>query len=573
MVSWPGKNLVSIHVRGSSLGAGALAVRQASTTLFPVARRRGGAASSMLERFAAPRDAGRLRCSFGDRRLFGSKATLVAAAVAGSSCWLRSSRLQRALHAKGSVACLASSAAVREQRVFRPQYKFVSVADEAKAEDGRESLPEMSLDGGGQAEFEYYWAMNSQPCILDEWVERCSHPQVNAEAYWYNTRTGDIVWQRPDVGRSDGETMDLTMDKLSGDGPAWKMSITELKEALAYGKEKELGLSYKELARRAVAEYEQFVPRVLSWHDFQYITFWFFGGLKKEEQRSGPRDSSFFRKGASSSMFAPRPFFDEAAKLIGERLGQMHPIPMTYFIWTFTRAGIVLPQLMTAIGDHFCDGHIPMCDRCSLGTMLWNFGKQRVSHDKFFEDAAVELSRPNRVRSWAPRNYQNAILAYSWNKHQNQRCFDALVSGMRRLMDGHKQVGPKLDRALLFPYTCKDGSEVLADSFRISSLTVILGALHRMAVQGSAMDASATSMVDYVCRSVKRSPPMMRENGDACQFFAELASYARDVPTLNIRHLLAADSLNYSLMCKNASPSQKQQLQEALRRIDVEVQL
>ena len=59
-------------------------------------------------------------------------------------------------------------------------------------------------------------------------------------------------------------------------GPVWNMGIEELKELLSTpGAVENHGLSWQDIARRACAEYENFAPRVLSWHDYQHITFWY----------------------------------------------------------------------------------------------------------------------------------------------------------------------------------------------------------------------------------------------------------------------------------------------------------
>lgn len=73
------------------------------------------------------------------------------------------------------------------------------------------------------------------------------------------------------------------------------------------------------------------------------------------------------------------------------RLRWMHPINLTYFVWTFVRADVVLPEFMAAIGDHLSHGRLPECDRCALATMVWNYGKMSVRHDLLFESAAEEL--------------------------------------------------------------------------------------------------------------------------------------------------------------------------------------
>jgi len=152
---------------------------------------------------------------------------------------------------------------------------------EAPATD---ALPPLSADGGSQAEFEKYWARNAEPQKYGgKWVERMSHPQVNIESYWYNESSGEIRWTRPKPARKlAAEGADDGLQELAGDGPEWQMSIMELKEALHDGRDKSLGLRADKLAERAVAEYENFVPRVLSWHDYQHHTFWFFGGMKRK---------------------------------------------------------------------------------------------------------------------------------------------------------------------------------------------------------------------------------------------------------------------------------------------------
>merc|ERR1712087_175599 len=112
------------------------------------------------------------------------------------------------------------------------------------------------------------------------------------------------------------------------------------------------------------------------------------------------------------------------------RLHRMHPICLTYLVWTFSRAEVVIPEFMRYVGDHLCQGYLPMMDRCSLGTMVWNFNNQGISHNRLFEDAAMELSRPNRVRSLAPRNFQNVTIAYSRRYHMNWKLVNALARGM-----------------------------------------------------------------------------------------------------------------------------------------------
>jgi len=393
----------------------------------------------------------------------------------------------------------------------------------------------MSRDGGSQAEFEEYWTWNAVPHPLASgWVERRAHPQVNTEPFWYHEATSATAWQRP-LGAEELKGQAATrrssgggMPELTGEGPEWKMGIEDLKAALAAGRSESLGLQIAELARRAVAEYEQFQPRVLSWHDYQHITFWFFGGLKRRQRSPGTK--SFFegRSGAGRELFADDAFFQAAAELIRERLGQMHPINLTYFVWTFTRAGVVLPELMESVGNHLCEGLLPTLDRCSLGTMVWNFTKQGVRHDRLFAAAARELCRPNRTRSLAARNFQNVMIAYSRRDYWDEELYDALATGIPRLLDTHDPRQAKCERSLLFSYTCKDGFEVLADSFRINNLTVILRCFLRVPVKGPAMERCVASMADYVRRSGECSPRMMREPSDLEEFVLALAGAAAD---------------------------------------------
>jgi len=388
------------------------------------------------------------------------------------------------------------------------------------------ALPPMSADGGSQEEFEKYWDSNTEPQRYGgNWVERLSHPQVNIEPYWYNESSGETRWTKPKPARKlRAKETDDGLQALAGDGPEWEMSIMELKEALHDGRDKSLGLRTEQLAQRAVAEYENFVPRVLSWHDYQYHTFWFFGGMKRKRRAtSGSR--SFFDQtgGASNELFASREFFLAAAEVLMSRLHRMHPICLTYFIWTYTRAGVVVPELMEKVGTHLCNGLLPTMDRCSLGTMVWNFTKQGVRHDHLFADATKELSRPNRLRSLSARNFQNVIIAYSRGGYLHPELFEAMARGIPRLLDLHDPKLPKNERHVLFAYTCKDGSEVLADSFRISNLTVILKGFAKMRPPVPSMERTLGSMADYVRRSQERSPAMMRDKDDVPDFLGVFA--------------------------------------------------
>lgn len=437
--------------------------------------------------------------------------------------------------------------------------------------DGGFSMPPISLDGGRQEEFEEYWSYNNETPRRFEggWIERRSHPQINVQPYWYNEATGELSWHRPDAAPigPHASVVEDGLEELSGTGPEWDMSVKELKAALAAvgGVASSAGLRNVELARRAVATYEEFLPRVLSWHDYQYLTFWFFGGLSKETDRGRDKGAkSFFQGSASRELFAEDAFFHEAARVMMGRLHRMPPINLTYFIWTFARPKIVVPDFMEVVGHHFCEGRIQMFDRCSLGTMVWNYSNLGVRHDRFFNDCADELARPNRVRSLAPRNYQNSFIAYSRMQHWDERLFAAMAGGMIRLLDGHDPKSPKCARTLLFSYTCKDGSEVPADAFRIGSLSVIYKTFKQLGVTGPQFEKTVASFLYFARRSVERSPPFMREPGDACTLLLELARGVAERKGPDIAHMLAQEDL--AALCYGAPDRTVDQLRHALRR-------
>ena len=64
------------------------------------------------------------------------------------------------------------------------------------------------------------------------------------------------------------------------------------------GHASDFGFSTEELARRACFEFESWLPRVLSWHDYQYRCFWFFGGKDSVDKNrdSGGNAKSFFQR-------------------------------------------------------------------------------------------------------------------------------------------------------------------------------------------------------------------------------------------------------------------------------------
>lgn len=452
---------------------------------------------------------------------------------------------------------------------FQPQfYNFVSPMRVDRS-DERRKLPAMSTDGGNEEEYEIYWAVNRRNRECEGWVEKMAHPQVNAETYWYHRSSGDIVWERPDVFRTGNERdCAVKESKIDGVGPVWEFSIKDLKAVMRSGDAEDYGLRTEDLARRACAEFENFVPRVLSWHDYQYVCFWFFGGMDNKDEHGGRGSSnSFFSSGGNDKLFASKAFFDAAETVLLERMEteRMHPINLTYFIWTFTRAGYAKPKLMQSVGDFLCDkGLIPMFDRCSLGTMVWNFSKMGVRHDRFFEASALEACRPNRVRSLAPRNYQNIMIAFSRQRHWNEKLVDAMARGTRRLLDSHDPQQPKTDKSVLFSYVCRDGSEVPADAFRITSCTVVAKAFREMRAYGEVVERMMASMLDYTVRSVERSPAMMREPGDACGFLKQLALVV-EAGILDVGHLVSG--ANFSELCAGAPERELQQLRQVLRRV------
>lgn len=212
-------------------------------------------------------------------------------------------------------------------------------------------------------------------------------------------------------------------------------------------------------------------------------------------------------------MFENRAFFDaaEAVLLVRMDTERMHPINLTFFIWTFARAGYVKPTLRQCVGEILCNKElIPIFDRCSLETMVWIF-KMDVRNVLFFQASAREACRPNHLRSLAPRDFQNIMIAFNRQRHWSEKLVDAMASGIRRILEVHDSKQPKTDTAVLFSYVCRDGSEVPADAFRISSCTVIAKAFREMRAYGTVVERMLASMLDYAVRSAERSPAMMRE--------------------------------------------------------------
>lgn len=358
---------------------------------------------------------------------------------------------------------------------------------------------------------------------------------------------------------------------LEGQGPAWELSVQELQTALKGSPEdrQRLGLCYEELAKRAVYEYEKWMPRVLSWHDYQYNTFWYFGGSGEKDEgacSSGSSSKSFFSaaKENGRELFAEDCFFEVLARLAIKRLLHIHPISITYLVWTFARAGVCDKVFMEAVGDHFCDGLLPTLDRCSLGTIIWCFYQLSVPHKRLFQEAAAELMRPVRLRSLAPRNFQNVLIAYSRMQTSEPGFAATMARGMTRLLRGHDPRSSKCDRSLLFSYTCCNGDEVPADCFHISSLTIIARSYELLKAREPEVEDCYEAMADYVLRSIDRSPPKMREPGDAAQFALALARCAEGLP--RIERLLDKFLDRLPDVCRGAPQRTLNQLWEALQR-------
>jgi len=115
----------------------------------------------------------------------------------------------------------------------------------------------------------------------------------------------------------------------------------------------------------------------------------------------------------------------------------------------------------------------------------------------------------------------------------------------------------------LFSYTCRDGSEVLADSFRISGLTVIVKAFCDLHARTSHVERCMVSVLKYTCKSIERSPGMMRELGDACGLVRQVGFYAEaGVPTL----VPALRTLDFERLAQGADERSVAQMRHALRR-------
>ena len=313
-------------------------------------------------------------------------------------------------------------------------------------------LPPMSADGGGEDEFQEYWEWFQKPQSWPEgWIERRTHPQVGVRPYWYNTGTRQTVFEPPAcLENQSSEPIQRREEPLEIEGAVADLSVKELRQKLQDPEEIErLALTDDALACRAVWEYETFIPRVLSWHDYQYNTFWFFIDDRDEKGKRGGRGQGFFGAEADKNkkMFAHHGFFEAVAEVASQRLEKIHPINLVYLLWTFTRAGVRAQRFFNQAADHFCNGLLPSLDRCGLGTLVWCYAKQRFRHHRLFDEAAKELQRAVRVRSLAPRNFQNTMIAFRWygmGRASQRSLIDMLAAWLPRMLDDHDERRPKL---------------------------------------------------------------------------------------------------------------------------------
>merc|ERR1711920_697342 len=115
---------------------------------------------------------------------------------------------------------------------------------------------------------------------------------------------------------------------------------------------------------------------------------------------------------------------------------------------------------------------------------------------------AQEIKRPMRLRTLAPRNFQNSMIGFGRMIFQDSELFDKLAWGIRRLVENHDPVTPKTKTEVLFSYTCLSGAEVPADAFRISGLATIAREFEKIGASGSHVERCLTSMAKYVWRSI-----------------------------------------------------------------------
>jgi len=162
------------------------------------------------------------------------------------------------------------------------------------------------------------------------------------------------------------------------------------------------------------------------------------------------------------------------------------------------------------------------------------------------------------------------VIAYSRGDYWHPALFDAMARGIPRLLDLHDPKLTKNERHLLFAYTCKDGSEVLADSFRISNLTVILKGFAKMPSPVPSLERMLASMADYVRRSQERSPKMMRVEDDVPAFLNALAwvAFSHNIDVGTIVH----DCFSLGPILQGMEESRKRNLRRKLTNVGVSVE-
>merc|ERR1712048_610355 len=113
----------------------------------------------------------------------------------------------------------------------------------------------------------------------------------------------------------------------------------------------------------------------------------FFGGMDRDKGKG--------QKGWKH-LFPDKAFFHTLASLFAKRLRWIHPVSICYMVWTFARAEVVIPEFLDAVADHLCNGHLPMLDRCGLGTLLWAYSNMRYHHKGLFVAALAQAAVRNK---------------------------------------------------------------------------------------------------------------------------------------------------------------------------------
>jgi len=115
------------------------------------------------------------------------------------------------------------------------------------------------------------------------------------------------------VGSTAVSAVDLSTG-FSQDGPVWHFTPFELKSILREDHGADFGFTAEELAKRACYEFETWLPRVLSWHDYQYRCFWFFGG--KDSNRDSTSKSFFSTDAEATWLISMGPPPDDSMEIL-----------------------------------------------------------------------------------------------------------------------------------------------------------------------------------------------------------------------------------------------------------------